>query len=168
MSVNKRSRIGTDALREMFRHLFFAIFPVIFPFSVGFVIGLLFRGRVMDIVSPQEALSNLSGLLSDVLGFLIGFVMLTLGFASSTTIRIILNNPATKFEYLVNTFVPIVYGFILAGVIVGLSGVISGQCILSISMRKLIMFFSSFIAFACSIIKCLTCFFKIISSVVRE
>lgn len=168
MSVNKKSRIGTDALRKMFMHFFFAVFPVICPFAVGFVIGLLFRGRVIDIVSPQEALSNFSGLLSDVLGFLIGFAMLTLGFASSTTIKIILNNPATKFEYLVNTFVPIVYGFILAGVIVGLSGVISGQCILSISMRKLIVFFSSFIAFVCSIIKCLTCFFKIISSVVRE
>lgn len=168
MSAGAKKKMSTDSLYAICQHLLYAVLPIMIPLIVGFGVGLFFRGKSLIIASPQEALSNLSGLLSDVLGFLIGFVMLTLGFTSTNTLNIILRFPATKFEYIANMFVPILYGFVLVGGIACASAMIESGCVITLSLRKLIMCAAAFMAFAFSILKCLSCFFKMISSVTKE
>lgn len=168
MSTGAEKKMSSDSRCAIYWHLLFAVLPIMIPLVLGFVVGLLFRGKTLDIASPQEALSNLSGLLSDVLGFLIGFVMLTLGFTSTNTLHVILRFPATKFEYIANMFVPIIYGFLLVGGIACASAMIESGCALTLSLRKLIICAAAFAAFACSMLKCLSCFFKMVSSVAKE
>ena len=168
MSTEAKKKMSSDSRYAIYQHFLLAVLPIMIPLTLGFVAGLFFRGKSLAIALPQEALSNLSGLLSDILGFLIGFVMLTLGFTSTSTLHIILRHPATKFEYLANMFMPIVYGFLLVGGIVCASAMIESGCILTLSLRKLIMCAAAFSAFVCSILKCLSCFFKMISSVTKE
>lgn len=168
MNTNVKKKMSTDSRKAICWHLLYAVLPILLPLLIGFSAGLFFRGKTLEIASPQEALSNLSGLLSDILGFLIGFVMLTLGFTSTNTLRVVLRFSATKFEYIVNMFVPIIYGFLLVGGIACASAMIESGCSLTLSLRKLIMCVAAFAAFACSILKCLSCFFKMVSSVTKE
>ncbi len=164
----RKHDVSTDAGLWIIKHFIFAVFPVVTTLVAGGVVGWFARDWSIEVVSPQEALSNLCGLLSDVLAFLIGFVMLLLGFASSNTLKTIYKYPATRFEYKINMLVPILYGFLLTAAIVVASAFVDGREVIVLSGRRASMYVAMIAAFIFSIIKCLCCHFKMIASVTKE
>lgn len=160
--------MSINAAKAILKRIFFTILLLAVPMALGFMIGLLFKGQTVTIISPQEALSNLSGFISTIIGFLISFIVVTLGFSSSETMCTILESDATRFEYMISCFFPIVVGFMLEVAVIILSAMIDVGVPLVISARKLCFGIGIFCGFFALLLGCLRCIFKVTTIALTE
>ena len=160
--------MSTDSMRAVCKHVFLAILPPLLCTLFGSVIGSFFKESVVSIPSLQNALSNLSGMISNTLGFLISYIILVLGFAHSKSIHVIFANVAPRCEFITNMIVPILIGFCLLGYIILKSAMIPDGTATDCAGQELFVLIGLLVSYFVSMFKCILCYFKVIRSVSSE
>lgn len=113
MRQEEKDSLSRPALKKCIWHFIKAF---LLPALISTLPVLLCCGRygkqLVDIVSPQAALSNISGFITMILGFLFTFLSIILGLSGTKNIQSIFHFPATRFQFWCTLLAPMIYGLI--------------------------------------------------------
>ena len=130
--------------------------------------GNFFSDKEIMIYSPQDFFSNLINMMSIIVGFLLTFIGLVLGFTATKSMRTILQNPAPCYKLVCNLVIPLLIGLVLVIYILYLSIPVPNDKALIIKGDALARNISYILAFFSSIVKSTFCLFAIVKSIASE
>ena len=161
-------KISTDSWKKICLYTITSIAPLAICIILGIFVGKLFSDKEIMIYSPQDFFSNLINMMSIIVGFLLTFIGLVLGFAATKSMRTILQNSAPCYKLGCNLVIPLLIGLALVIYILYLSIPVPNDETLIIKGDEMARNISYILAFFSSIIKSTFCLFTIVKSIASE
>lgn len=122
--------------------------------------------QLVDIVSPQAALSNISGFITMILGFLFTFLSIILGLSGTKNIQSIFHFPATRFQFWCTLLAPMIYGLIALVFTTYMSAMLP-DAKLSCTMSEMLLYCSSVLTFLLSFLNSSIIYIRVINIAAR-
>ena len=161
-------KLSSDSKSKICLYTLTVLAPIVICILLGVIIGKQLADNEITIYSPQDLISNVVNMLSIIIGFLLTFLGLVLGFATTKSMRTIINNPAPRYKLIINLFTPFIGGILLILYILYISATMPNDRFLIIKGNDLAKKLSYIVAFFASIVKTTFCFLPIVKSIASE
>ena len=161
-------KLSTDSKKKIYLYTLAALAPIAICILLGIFLGKILSKNEFTIYSPQDFIANVINMLSIFIGFLLTFLGLVLGFATTKSMRTIINNPAPRYKLIIDLFTPFIGGILLIIYILYLSASIPNNSILVIKGDDMAHKISFIVAFFASMLKTTFCLLPIVKSIASE